>query len=176
MGGSSVPSSAAPKSSDRSASWSGGDTSLRPSSLLPLRMRERFGDWIIEGEDGESKRTFELWDDELAVLLLPLAGSIMDLDRSRVCLDWRNFGNLDGFAGVEADVEWRALEDMMKREREVVRRRRGSCGRWRVAEADCTVGVGGKAWQSWSPIPLSPSNWYQSHKTTPSSAFFFPSQ
>jgi len=78
-------------------------------------MRERFGDWIIEGEDGESKRTFELWDDELAVLLLPLAGSIMDLDRSRVCLDWRNFGNLDGFAGVEADVEWRALEDMMKR-------------------------------------------------------------
>lgn len=46
------------------------------------------------------------------MLLLPLAGSIMDRERSRDCFDWRNFGSLDGFAGVEGDEEWRDLEDI----------------------------------------------------------------
>lgn len=77
------------------------------------------------------------------MLLLPLAASIMDLERSRVCLDWRNFGNLEVLVGVEAEDEWRDLEDIrIGREREggandVVesRRRRRCCGRWREAEA-----------------------------------------
>jgi len=86
---------------------------LTPKSLLPLRMRERFGLWVVDGEEDDSERgVFELWEEELAALLLPLAGSIMDLERSRICLDWRNFGSLEGFAGVEADEEWRDLEDM----------------------------------------------------------------
>ena len=38
------------------------------------------------------------------MLLLPLARSIMDLDLSQVCFDWRNFGNLD-VLGVEAEDE-----------------------------------------------------------------------
>jgi hypothetical protein len=76
-------------------------------------MRERFGLWVVDGEEDDSERgVFELWEEELAALLLPLAGSIMDLERSRICLDWRNFGSLEGFAGVEADEEWRDLEDM----------------------------------------------------------------
>jgi hypothetical protein len=76
-------------------------------------MRERLGFCDVEGEeDGSEKSVFEPWEDELAVLLLPLAGSIMDLERSRVCLDWRNFGSLEEFAGVEADEEWRDFEDI----------------------------------------------------------------
>lgn len=46
------------------------------------------------------------------MLLLPLAGSIVDRERSRDCLDWRNFGNLEEFAGVKGDEEWRDLEDI----------------------------------------------------------------
>jgi hypothetical protein len=36
----------------------------------------------------------------------------MDLERSRDCLGWRNFGSLEELAGVEADEEWRDLEDI----------------------------------------------------------------
>jgi hypothetical protein len=36
----------------------------------------------------------------------------MDRERSRDCLDWRNFGNLEELAGVEGDGEWRDLEDI----------------------------------------------------------------
>ena len=46
-----------------------------------------------------------LCEDELAMLLLPLAASTIDLDLSRVCLDWRNFGNLEVLEGVEAEDE-----------------------------------------------------------------------
>jgi hypothetical protein len=109
MGGSSVLSSAALKSSETSASCGGEDASLTPTSLLPLRMMERFGAWVVEENTGGSTR-----EDELAVLLLLLllAGSIMDRERSRYCLDWRNFGNLDEFAVVEGDEELRDLEDI----------------------------------------------------------------
>jgi hypothetical protein len=79
---------------------------LTPTSLLPLRMMERFGAWVIEEGTDDSER-----EDELAVLLL-LAGSIMDRERSRDCLDWRNFGNLDEFAVVEGDEELRDLDDI----------------------------------------------------------------
>jgi hypothetical protein len=82
---------------------------LTPTSLLPLRMIERFGAWVVEEgtvTDG-SKR-----EDELAVLLLLLAWSIMDRERSRDCLDWRNFGNLDEFEVVEGDEELRDFEDI----------------------------------------------------------------
>src|SRR5258708_1573553 len=112
MGGSSVLSSAALKSSETSASCGGGDASLTPNNLLPLRMMERFEAWVVGGERDGSKSAFELWEDELAVLLLPLAGSIMERERSRDCLDWRNFGNLEELAGVEGDGEWRDLEDI----------------------------------------------------------------
>jgi len=72
-------------------------------------MMERFGAWVVEegtGTDG-SKR-----EDELAVLLLLLAWSIMARERSRDCLDWRNFGNLDEFEVVEGDEELRDFEDI----------------------------------------------------------------
>lgn len=106
-GGSSVLSSAALKSSETSASCGGEDASLTPTSLLPLRMMDRFGVWVVEEGTGGSKR-----EDELAVLLLLLAGSIMDRERSRYCLDWRNFGNLDELEVVEGDEELRDLEDI----------------------------------------------------------------
>ena len=112
MGCSSVLSSRALKSSETSASCGGDEASLTPDSLLPLRMGVRFGTWVVEGERDGSKGAFELWEDELAVLLLPLAGSIVDRERSRDCLDWRNFGNLEEFAGVKGDEEWRDLEDI----------------------------------------------------------------
>jgi len=80
---------------------------LTPMSLPPLRMMERFGAWVVEEGTDDSKL-----EDELAVLLLLLAGSIMDRERSRDCLDWRNFGNLDEFAVVEGDEELRNLEDI----------------------------------------------------------------
>ena len=74
---------------------------------------ERFEAWVVEegtaGTDG-SKR-----EEELAVLLLLLllaAGSIMDRERSRDCLDWKNFGNLDEFVVVEGDEELRDFEDI----------------------------------------------------------------
>ena len=107
MGGSSVLSSAALKSSETSASCGGDDASLTPTSLLPLRMMERFGVWVVEEGPGGSTR-----EDELAVLLLLLAGSTMDRERSRYCLDWRNFGNLEEFEDVEGDEELRDLEDI----------------------------------------------------------------
>ena len=104
MGGSSVLSSAALKSSETSASCGGEEVSLTPDSLLPLRMRERLRVCEDEGEACASKLTLEPCEDELAILPLPLAGSTIDLDLSRVCLDWRNFGNLD-VLGVEAEDE-----------------------------------------------------------------------
>ena len=107
MGGSSVLSSAALKSSETSASCDGEEVSLTPTSSLPLRMMERFEAWVVGGGTGGSKR-----EEELAVLLLLLAGSIMDRERSRYCLDWRNFGNLDEFEVVEGDEELRDLEDI----------------------------------------------------------------
>ena len=67
-------------------------------------MRECLGVCKDEGEACTSKLTLEPCEDELAMLPLPLAGSIMDLDLSQVCLDWRNFGNLD-VLGVEAEDE-----------------------------------------------------------------------
>lgn len=105
MGGSSVLSSAILKSSERSVSCDGEEASLTPDSLLALRMRERLGVCEDEGEACASKLILELYEDELAMLLLPLAGSIMDLDLSRVCLDWRNFGSLEVLEGVEAEDE-----------------------------------------------------------------------
>jgi hypothetical protein len=71
-------------------------------------MMERFGAWVVEEGTGTggSKR-----EDELAVLPLLLL-SIMDRERSRYCLDWRNFGNLDEFAVVAGDGELRDLEDI----------------------------------------------------------------
>ncbi len=116
MGGSSVLSSAALKSSETSASCGGEDASLTPTSLLPLRMMERLGGWVVEDGTEDSKRAFELCEEELAVLLLLLGGSMVDRERSRDCLDWRNFGNLDE----EGDEELRDLEDiriMMSREK-----------------------------------------------------------
>ena len=72
---------------------------------------ERFEAWVVEEGTGSagSKR-----EDELAVLLLLLllAESIMERERSRDCLDWRNFGNLDEFVVVEGDEELRDLEDI----------------------------------------------------------------
>jgi hypothetical protein len=71
-------------------------------------MMERFEVWVVEegtGTDGSER------EDELAVLPLLLL-SIMDRERSRYCLDWRNFGNLDEFAAVEGDEELRDLEDI----------------------------------------------------------------
>lgn len=102
MGGSSVLSSAVLKSSETSASCGGEEASLTPDSLLVLRMRERLGVCEDEGEACASKMTLELCEDERTTLL---AGSIMDLDLSRVCLDWRNFGNLEVLEGVEAEAE-----------------------------------------------------------------------
>jgi hypothetical protein len=67
-------------------------------------MMERFGAWVVEegtGTDGSKMQV-------LPVLLL----SIMDRERSRCCLDWKNFGNLDKFAVVEGDEESRDLEDI----------------------------------------------------------------
>ena len=107
MGGSSVLSSAALKSSETSASCGGEDASLTPTSLLPLRMMERFGACDVGEGTGGSER-----EDELAVRLLLPAGSIMDRERSRYCLDWRNFGSLDELAVVEGDEELRDLEDI----------------------------------------------------------------
>ena len=101
-GGSSVLSSAVLKSSETSASCSGEEVFLTPNSLLPLRMRERLGVCEDEGEACASKLTLEPCENELAMLPLPLARSIMDLDLSRVCFDWRNFGNLD-VLGIEAE-------------------------------------------------------------------------
>jgi len=75
-------------------------------------MMERFVAWIIEGGTDGSMRAFELWEEELAVLLPLLAGSIMERERSRDCLDWRNFGNLDEFVVVEGDELLRDLEDI----------------------------------------------------------------
>ena len=170
-------SSAALKSSDMSASCGREEVSLTPSSLLPLRMRERFGPCVVVGAAGDSKSTFELWEEEL----LPLAGSIIDLDRSRVCLDWRNFGNLEMFAGVEEVVdELRDLEDIRieranKREEEwkvetskVVdgsrRRRCRCCGRWATFEMYCSLG---KAWQVKAQSPtIAHSNQNLVHKKT----------
>lgn len=97
MGGSSVLSSAVLKSSETSASWVGEEVSLTPESLLLLRLG------VCEDE-GEACASKMLCEDELAMLLLPLAGSTMDLDLSRVCLDWRNLGNLE-VLGVEAEDE-----------------------------------------------------------------------
>jgi hypothetical protein len=100
MGGSSVLSSAVLKSSEMSASCGGEEDSLTPDSLPPLRL----GVCEDEGEACASKLTLEPCEDELAMLPPPLAGSIMDLDLSRVCLDWRNLGNLE-VLGVEAEDE-----------------------------------------------------------------------
>ena len=100
MGGSSVLSSAVLKSSEMSASCGWEEDSLTPVSLLPLRL----GVWEDEGEACPSKLILEPSEDELAILPPPLAGSIMDLDLSRVCLDWRNLGNLE-VLGVEAEDE-----------------------------------------------------------------------
>jgi hypothetical protein len=100
MGGSSVLSSAVLKSSETSASCGGEEVSLTPDSLPPLRL----GVCEDEGEACASKLTLEPCEDELAMLPPPLAGSIMDLDLSRVCLDWRNLGNLE-VLGVEAEDE-----------------------------------------------------------------------
>lgn len=44
--------------------------------------------------------------------LLLLGESTMERERSRYCLDWRNFGNLDEFAAVEGDEELRDFEDI----------------------------------------------------------------
>lgn len=61
MGGSSVLSSAALKSSEMSASCGGDEASLTPNNLLPLRMSERLGFCDVEGEeDGSEKSVFEL--------------------------------------------------------------------------------------------------------------------
>jgi len=79
-------------------------------------MMERLGGWVVEDGTEDSKRAFELCEEELAVLLLLLGGSMVDRERSRDCLDWRNFGNLDE----EGDEELRDLEDiriMMSREK-----------------------------------------------------------
>lgn len=100
MGGSSVLSSAVLKSSEMSASCGCEEVSLTPVSLTPLRL----GVWEEEGEGCPSKLTLEPCEDELAMLPPPLEGSIIDLDLSRVCLDWRNFGNLE-VLGVEAEDE-----------------------------------------------------------------------
>ncbi len=98
MGGSSVLSSAVLKSSETSASCGGEEASLTPDNLLALRMRERLGVCEDEGEPAPSRMALELCEEELA------AASIMDLDLSRVCFDWRNLGNLEEeLAGVEAD-------------------------------------------------------------------------
>jgi hypothetical protein len=90
MGGSSVLSSAALTSSETSASYGGEEVSLTPDSLLPLRL----GVCEDEGEACASKLTFELCEDELAMLPPPLEGSIMVLDPSGVCLDWRTLDSL----------------------------------------------------------------------------------
>jgi hypothetical protein len=100
MGGSSVLSSAVLRPSETSASCGEEGISLTPDSLLPLRL----GACEDEGEACASKLTLEPCEDELAMLPPPLAGSIMDLDLSRVCLDWRNLGNLE-VLGVEAEDE-----------------------------------------------------------------------
>ena len=104
MGGSSMLSSAILKSSETSVSCGGEEVSLTPDSLLPLCMREHLGVCEDEGEACASKLTLKLCEDELAMLSLLLAGSIMDLDLLQVCVDWRNFGNLD-MLGVEAEDE-----------------------------------------------------------------------
>jgi hypothetical protein len=57
-----------------------------------------------EGEACASTETLESCEEELAVLPPPLAGTVMDLDLSRVSLDWRNLGNLE-VLGVVAEDE-----------------------------------------------------------------------
>ena len=103
-GGLSVLSSAVLKSSETSASCRGEEVFLTPDSLLPLHMRERLGVCEDKGEACASKLTLKPCKDELAMLPLPLARSIMDLDLLWVCFDWRIFGNLD-VLGVEAEDE-----------------------------------------------------------------------
>ena len=68
---------------------------------------EMYEAWVVGEGTGGSER-----EDELAVRLLLPVGSIMDRERSRYCLDWRNFGNLDELAVVEGDEELQDLEDI----------------------------------------------------------------